>query len=122
MIETDLIQFFITAGVAGGAVHYYEAPSDAELPFLLITLDDTDFGRNIDEATKHNLKFELSCYGADTPEAATLAVAVKTAIDRYKGAMGAYTVSLAHITNEFDTDEKQSNSYARNLTLSLNYY
>lgn len=122
MIETELIQFFIAADVAGGAVHYYEAPSDAALPFLLISLDNTEFGRVIDGATKDSLELELSCYGADAPEAVTLAKSVISAIDGYRGAMGAYTVTLAQITNEFDTDEKQSKSYARNLTLSLNYY
>lgn len=117
--EADLVEFI--ADELSADVYYYGAPNDAALPCVIISKTSTDVNWSINAKGIISNDFEIQCAGASFEDAITLGNAVTALLENFKGEIGQHTVTLSRVLNDFDTDEPQSESFIRILSLTINY-
>lgn len=118
MIE-EVLFTFLESNLAAN-IFYAEADQDAETPFIVyeLTSRDKDHPKNSVGLTYSEI--QIDCYDAKPVLAGTLGNQVRTLLDDFKGDMLGTHVTLARITNEYDSEEQQSGSFIRTLNLSIN--
>lgn len=109
MIEFDLrtlllAQSAITDIVGSSGVYCDAADQGTPLPYVLLTLMDSDPLKALDGTYGLEIKtFDIDCYGAEKPEAKQLSAAVKAFIKDYSGVAGDSTIHAVLLDDETDT-------------------
>lgn len=118
MIEADLVKFL--ADGLSVTVYFVEAPHDVSVPFIVFDLSGREEDNYRGGKGLTYSDFMVDCYHNAPDKAAMLAGSLKELIQNYSGAMGDSEITLARISNEFDSKEPDSGSFMRSFTLNIN--
>ena len=119
MIEQYLF-IFLDNLLGGVEIHPQELPASANFPALSFELSNRDFDIPVSGSGITYSEFEISCYSSSIEEAQELGNQVIESLQNFKGDMNGRHITLARITNVFDTREPETGAYVRHLTLSIN--